>query len=241
MKAAHHALNIICFFLPFSFVPLIPTVADASDLKGIRRNNQGVGRFKAEKYHEAYDQFVQGLGELPFQAEPHYNLGRVYYENKDYEKALKESLTAERLAHTPEMKFLSLFQAGAAAASMKKVDKALELYQAALELAPESKETKTNIELLLAGGQGGGGEDQQQDQNGDPKDQKKDGQGEKDQEKKQDQPRQNPKQQPKQFKSEQLSKKDVENILDELKQQEEQIRAKFQREGAKDAPKDKDW
>lgn len=221
-------------------IVLLPTISDGGELTGIRRNNQGVGRFKAEKYNEAYDQFVKGLSELPFQAEPHFNLGRVYYENKEYEKALKESLTAERIATTPEMKFLSLFQAGAAAGAMKKVDRALEYYQAALEFAPESKETKTNIELLLAGGQGGGGEDGQQDPNGDPKDKDKDGQG-KEQEKKQDQPRQNTKQQPKQFKSEQLSKKDVENILDELKQQEEQIRAKFQREGAKDAPKDKDW
>lgn len=215
--------------------------ASAWDLRGIQRNNEGVRKFRDEKINDAYERFAQGLGDLPFQPDLHYNLGRAYFENKEYEKAVKESLTAERLSNIPELKFHALFQAAAASAALKKIDEALAFYQRALEFNPDSKETKTNIELLLAGGQGSGegGEPQEKPQDGDKQNEPKDGNGQKPQE----QPKsgQQPRPTPRPFKSESLGKKDVENILDELKQQEEQIRAKFQREGAKDSPREKDW
>jgi hypothetical protein len=38
-----------------------------------------------------------------------------------------------------------------------------------------------------------------------------------------------------------LSQQDVGRILEEIKRQEDQVREKMQREGGKDAPRDKDW
>jgi tetratricopeptide (TPR) repeat protein len=203
-------------------------------LRGIQNNNSGVKRYNGEKMTEAYDEFARGLADLPFQPEVHYNLGRTLFENKEYKRSYQESMTAAKLAEKdPEIHFHSLFQAASAKAADKKVDEALALYQQALELKPDSKETKTNIELLLAGGAGSG-------DGGEPS-QDKQGQGEGEEQPQNPRQVENPRSTPRPFKSQDLSKKDVENILDELKSQEENIRAKFQREGAKDAPNDKDW
>ena len=213
--------------------------AFAFDLRGIQSNNEGVKRFSDERLGESYNSFVKSLADMPFQPEVHYNLGRTFFENKEYEKAYQESMVASRFAgdKNKEIKFLALFQAAAALAEQKKVDEAIEHYQQALELNPESKEAKTNIELLAQQQQGGGGGGEQQEQ------QKQDGDGQGQNQADQPRTNQNPdqKKQPRAFKSEELSKKDVENILDELERQEEQIRAKFQREGSKEAPKGKDW
>lgn len=221
-----------------------PAGSWAFELRGIRSNNAGVSAYAEKKYSEAFDRFARGLVDLPFDPRVHYNVGRTFLENKEYEKAYQESMVAAKLAvKDPDTKFLALFQAASALAMQKKVDEAIATYQEALEIKPDSVETKTNIELLISqAGQGGGdGDPNQQPQQGDKQ---KEGQGEGDQQnpppppqKKADSPRSTPRP----FNSEELSKKDVENILDELRSQEENIRAKFQREGSKDAPKDKDW
>lgn len=219
-------------------VDLISVDAHAFDLRGIQNNNRGVKRYSEERLNESYSAFISSLGDLPFSPEVHYNLGRTFFENKEYEKAHKESMIAAKYAEQKsETRFQALFQAAASLAELKKVDEAIALYQEALEIKPESIETKTNIELLTAQQQGGGqGEQQQQDQQS-----QGDGQGQQDKQDQQGDKQQEQKKQPKPFKSENLSKKDVENILDELERQEEEIRAKFQREGSKDKPKDKDW
>ena len=125
---------------------------------------------------------------------------------------------------------------------------ALDAYQKSLESNPNSIEAKQNIELLVAAGEGegeGDGDDKKPQDGKDKKDQKdqkdqkpKDGEGPKPPE-----PPKGPqgKPTPKPFKSDNLSQQDVGRILEELKQQEDKIREKMQREGAKEAPRDKDW
>lgn len=95
----------------------------------------------------------------------------------------------------------------------------------------------------------------QQSKDGDKKDQKNDpnkgdqekedqnkDQGDKD--KKPEQPKQvqgSPKYKPRPFQGKELSEGDVKKILGELKQQEEKIRAEFNRKEVKEQPRDKDW
>lgn len=230
--------------------------AQAGELRGILRNNEGVKKLEAGRKVEAYDRFTDALADLPFAGEVHYNLGNSFLENKEFDKAMSEYRQAVKLApgdsaREKDLRFKALFNAGVAAAEGKKVDEALGLYQQALDTRPESIEAKTNIELLTRQQQGGGeGENQdKKDPKGDQqnKDKKNDGQDNKDQDKKgQDKKEQQsqqpkPKPTPKPFKSEHLDQQDVNKILEELKRQEEQIRARMQREGAKDAPRDKDW
>ncbi|MDX9730138.1 MAG: VWA domain-containing protein [Bdellovibrionales bacterium] len=221
-----------------------PRVAWADEFAGVRQNNAAVRQYGEERYVEALDGFTQALTDLPDRAEVHYNIGTAFMANKDDEKALTEFDVALRSAPSTDLQYKIHFNRAQIFATAKKTPEALDSYQKALKIRPDSIEVKTNIELLMAGGEGEGegddqsekndqnqGQDQkQQDQKQDPKD----GQDDK-------QKGPPPKPTPQPFKSEQLSPQDVGRILEELKRQEDQIRERMQREGAKDSPREKDW
>ncbi len=222
----------------FVIIMICASGASAGEFRGILKNNEGVKNFKNKRSVEAYDNFTQALGDMPFQAELHLNLGDAFSEHKEYDKAMQEFDTATRLTQSPPLKFAALYNAAEAASQKKEIDLALNYYQQALDLNPDSKEVKTNIELLLAGGQGGSGE-QAQDQK--KKDDQSDGGQQQQKPKQNGQGQQQQKPKPKPYNSNDVSEQDVGRILEELKRQEEDIRAKMQREGAKDVPKAKDW
>lgn len=135
------------------------------------------------------------------------------------------------------MKFYILFNLGVLHSQESQIDQALNRYQQALELQPESKEIKTNIELLFQQQQQQQGQKSQQGNQGDNPDQNKDQQEEKEQQNeknpdnKQNQDKQNQEQQD--FKSKNLSKDDVRKILEELKNQENKIRMNEYQKGDK--------
>lgn len=228
-------------FTLVSILFLISSAAGAGELKGIWLNREGVRAFTEERGTDAYNYFAQSLAEIPFSPEAHFNLGTTYYANKEFEKAQKEFEQAADLAkaaNNPEAEFLSHFNAAVSSTEEKKIDEALDSYQKALAIKPDSVEVKTNIELLTQSQSGGGGEDN--------KDQKQDEGGKGDQQPKPqpnqgDQQKQQPKPQPKPFDSKEMSQQDVNRIVEELKRQEGQIRAKFQNEKMKSAPNEKDW
>lgn len=237
----------------FATSMVVPATLQANDLRGIWQNNQGVRKFDGKRSVEAYDRFNDAMVDLPFSPEVHYNLGNSFLTNKEYDKALNEYSQATRFStgnskKERDTRFKALFNSAVVLTELKRIDEAIDQYQRALEINPDSIETKTNIELLAQSQSGGGeGQDQEkkQDQGGDKKDQKQ-GQGDQDQEKQQQpqQPQnqgQKPKPSPRPFKSEDLSQQDVNRILEELKRQEDSIREKMNKEGSKDAPKDKDW
>lgn len=161
------------------------------------------------------------------------------------------------------------FNLGVYFGSKKKVEEALKYYQAALDILPTSIETKTNIELLTQSQQQDGKGDSQnqknqpdqkdqkdqqnKDQNGKDqqnKDQQKDQNGKDDQQKKDPQDEQgkndqkresSAKYKPRPFKGEQLNENDVKKILGELRNQEQKIRANFDKKEQKDSGHEKDW
>lgn len=224
--------------------------AQASELGAMLKNNDGVRKFEEKKSLEAFDRFNDALAEAPFSPEVHYNIATTFLNNKEYEKAVSEYRQAidnskGSSARAKETRFRSRFNMAVALTELKKIDEALEAYQQALAENPDSKEAKTNIELLTAAGGGGGeGDDQKQKQDkGDKKDNQQGKGKDEDKDKKQqpqnDQPKQKPT--PKPFKSEELSQQDVGKILEELKRQEEQIRARMQNDKVKDGAPGKDW
>jgi Ca-activated chloride channel family protein len=229
--------------------------AEAGELRGVLKNNEGVRKFGSKNSAQAFEDFTGALSDLPFSGEVHFNIGNSFLIRREYEKALSEYGQAEKNAagdsrRERETRFRALFNKAVALTELKKTDEALEAYQKALGIYPESVETKTNIELLTAGGGGSGGDDDKDDKKdkddkgkGKPKDDK-DKKDDKDgKEKKKEEPKEvvNPRSTPKPFKSEELSQQDVKRILEELKRQEAQIRAKMQNEQRKDAPPEKDW
>lgn len=215
--------------------------ATASEFSGVRRNNTAKGHFEAERPVEALDGFSKSLEELPDRPEVHFNIATSFMALKDDDKALKEFDVALRMNPSPELAFKIYFNRAQILATKKNTPGALDSYQRALEIQPNSNEVKTNIELLMAAGEGGGDGDEKSDKK-DPnkQDPKGDGQNQK-QDQQQPQQGPTPKPTPRPFKSEQLSNQDVNRILEELKRQEDQIREKMQREGGKDAPREKDW
>jgi Ca-activated chloride channel family protein len=226
----------------------------------IESNNEGLKHYKAEEFPEAFNSFADALGRDPFNPKYHLNLGDAFLKGGDIPKALAEYESASQNPKVdPETKFQSLFNAGNAAVESKDMAKALDYYQRALEIKPDSVETKTNIELALKEDKKQNKSDENKDQDkkgGGDKDQKdkkdgKDGKDKKDKDQKKDQPKPSqsngpqptPRPVPHGFKSESLNENDVQRILEELKRQEQEIRARQYKEN-KNVPEnqiEKDW
>jgi Ca-activated chloride channel family protein len=240
----------------------LPAQAREAGWKSVRLNQEGVLLLKAQNFAAAQERFIRALAENPMMAALHINLGLTFLGLQQMEKAEASFATAARLADSEELRFIAYYNLGELQGKAKKTDEALRYYQAALNLKPDSRETKVNIELLIQDqqkqDQGGQGEQDDKDQkdkkdqqdqkdqkdNKDSKDSKQDkDQDQQDKEKDGDKPKQYQKEkpQPKPFKSEELTQGDVNKILGELKQQEQKIRSEFNRRDVKEKPRDKDW
>jgi len=191
--------------------------------------------------------------------------------NEEALKSLQEALKLAEEQKDLAAQFAIRYNLGVYYGSQQKVPDALENYQAALEINPTSIETKHNIELLIQShknnqSKDGNKNNDQQNKDGQSKDQKnkdgkddKDKKDQKDQDKKdKDNPDQDKKDQdskdkdkdkmqnspqykPRPFKGDQLSEGDVKKILGELKNQEQKIRANFEKKERKDSKNEKDW
>lgn len=217
----------------------------------------GSKNMKAGEVSEAQKDYLEALGVDPFVSELHINLGLTYQSLKQPDSALQSYESAERWARNPVASFAARFNQGVLRGEAKKVEEALQAYQRALDIKPDSMEAKTNIELLIQqkqsqSGEGenkeqnqGGGQGQQGQKNQDQKDKDKKDKDKKDQDKDQnkDQKKEyenSPQYKPREFKGD-LSEQDVKKILGELKQQEQKIRGQFHRGEIKEKPNEKDW
>lgn len=230
-------------------------------LRTIQLNNQGAKLMQEQKPEEAIGKFSRALETDPGLGAIHVNMGVAFEQLGQPEKALQAYRTAEKIGDDPRSKFMALFNQGALHQKAKKTDEALKAYHAALDVNPESRETKINIELLIQSqqseqkqgeGEGESKDDKDQKDNKDKKDQKGKGQDDKDKkeqdpkkdgEQKKEQPKEYAKNkpQPRPFKSDDLSPGDVKKILGELRNQEQKIRSEYNKREVKESPRDKDW
>ena len=252
-------LNLTFLFILISWVSHAEEISEkmrsAPTPKSVWNNREGIQAFKGNSPTVAQEKFVQGLSATPFEAKLHLNLGLSFETLGQNEKAQAAYETALKFAQDDETKFVANFNLGQMQQKAKNKDEALKYYQEALKYQPNSVETKTNIELLTQDGQGGGGQGDQQkkdqqdkDGKGDSQQQQADGDKEKEQKDKdgqgqQDKPKQygKNKPQPQKFKSEELTQGDVNKILGEIKQQEQKIRADFNKREVKEQPNAQDW
>lgn len=212
--------------------------APATTLKAWSHNRKGIQNLGQKNYYPAHQEFMRALETDPLNPYVQMNLGLTFEANEEFakaEKAYRGVLLLEK--ENSELRFQALFNLAGALARQQKIDEALAMYQAALEIQPESLEVKTNIELLWQGG-GGGGQGNNKDEQ--DKEQQGNNQQKREQSLNQPQPDQQ-KQQPKPFNSQDLSKEDVKRILDEIKNQEQSIRANEYEKGPKESAKGKDW
>lgn len=212
------------------FIFMCTDSALAQNLSAVNANRKGVTQLTEGQSYSAMNEFLNALESEPFNAIVHLNLGLAFEMNKEPDKAHKEYQQALKYAKDPETRFFANFNSGQVVGDSN-VDLALSYYQAALEDNPNSLETKQNIELLTQQSQGKG--------KGNKKDQKDN--SEDDQEQDPNAQRTNePREKPKPFDSKEMTEDDVKRILQELKNQEQSIRARQEKQG-KEAPLGKDW
>ena len=224
----------------------LPQLAFAQPLKSIFLNNDGTKDLKEQRISMAQQNYLKALSESPDNYVARLNLGVAFVFNEEIDKARKEFEIPLRATNTsPEIRYLAHFNAGRAYHQEKKTDEALKHYQDSLKYQKDSLQAKANIELLvqqqMGQGQGGSG-DEEQDQN--PKDQDQENQGGgKDDNKEQQDPKdgENEKEKEKPNKPQDLSDKDIEKILEELKNQEQKIRALEYGKKQKEDPNGKTW
>lgn len=230
------SLRLGCANLGMGLLLLLTSgVGEAATVKSFARNREGIHSFKNKNMFQAFQRFSKALEDDPLNPEIQLNLARVFEENEEFEKAETGYRAALKLLPANSTRrFEALFNWAGTLAKLKRIDEALLAYQGALEMDPDSVEVKTNIELLWQGGGGGGGGKDKNDKNDKSQQGNKDQQGQGD-------PDQKDQKKPKPFDSQQLSKDDVKRILDEIKNQEQNIRAQDYEKGAREMPKGKDW
>ncbi len=204
----------------------------ATTINSYLRNREGVREYNKKSYFPAQQKFMKALEDDPLNPQVQMNLARTFEAAEDFEKAEKAYRgVLQILPPDSTLRFEVLFNWAGVLAKLKRIDDALGAYQAALALDADSVEVKTNIELLWQGGGGGGGDgDQDKDQKQDQK-----GQGNR----REGDPTNKGNEKPK-YQGE-VSPDDVKRILDEIKNQEQNIRAQEYQKQGKDMPKAKDW
>lgn len=208
--------------------------AEFATLRGWYHYKQALKAISEERYGRGLEAISQALLYDPQASELQNAIGLAFAKTEQWDQAEKAFAVAESLAKSPEEQFTARFNKGVIYQAQQQVDPALEAYLKALEIKPDSKETKINIELLIQQMQGKGKGQSDSDEPSDGSE------GNKDPE--QDPQRyQQPKPQPKQFKSEELSQTDMKRILEELRNQEQKIRSEFNKKDQKDQPREKDW
>jgi tetratricopeptide (TPR) repeat protein len=192
------------------------------------------------KYDQALQHSLKALEADPMQPELHINLGNSLEGLGAVQKAIDAYGVAGKISEDPSIQFQVEFNQAQALAKVKKVDEALVHYQKALDFIPDSREVKTNIELLMSSSGGKGGKDKDKDQD------QKEGDGEGDQQKEPQKFAENKPQDKKQPQN--LSQADVKKILEELKQQEQRIRGEYYKQGQREqkqkpgeGKREKDW
>lgn len=256
-----HIINVL--ILPV-IIFLVSGCADYKSpaLKTLYLDYQAGRDIKNEKYEEALQKYYSLLEADGDRASIHSNIGVLLNGIQKPDEALKSLQYALKLAEAsanPEMIFKIHYNLGVYYGALKKVPEALSHYQAALDMITDSPEIKTNIELLMQQQK----QDQKQNKNQSEqkdkkpesdKDKKPDSDKDSDKDKESD-PRKNeqeqenkkkqssPKYQPRPFKGDELSEADVKKILGELKNQEQKIRANFDKKEKKGKEKnnEKDW
>lgn len=228
------------WLLIFSLVIFVQELRAFDSPSVVYKNNKAVDLFTEEKVLESRMSLEKEVVNHPKGGALHYNLGVAHENSKEPEKALKEYISASKNAEDKELQFQANFNAARLYGEQKDIPSALKYYQAALEIKPDSEEVKNNIELLFQGN-GGGGSDSDKQQKSDQQDQKENKDQQQQPQPQQPQNNQQKKQAPKPFDSKDLSEQDMRKILNELKRQEEQIRAKINNQKSKETPIEKDW
>lgn len=187
--------------------------------------NQGNELYKEGKYKEAVDQYKIAVTKNPGDATAQYNLGNALYKNNTTDSAIKAYDKAIAFSKTNKEKAAAWYNKGVALQNEKKLADCIEAYKTALKLDPTDEDARLNLQKAL-------------------QDRKKEEQQKQDQKKKEEKKQPQKKDQPQQPKPQQskMTKKEAEEKLKALLQQEKNLQDKLKKTDAQSLEKpEKDW
>lgn len=187
---------------------------------------KGNEEYKQKKYSEATVNYKKAIEKAPANADAQYNLGNALYKENNPADAIKAYDKAVELSKNKKDRAEALYNKGVALQNNKKLPECIEAYKNALKLNPDDEDARLNLQKAL----------QQQKQQEKQKQDNKKKDDKKQQPKNQQQPQQ-PKPQPSK-----MTKKEAEEKLKALMQQEKNLQDKLKKADAQSPYKpEKDW
>ena len=215
----------LAMLLVLTFAVSIASAQQGNENKSIKEGNDAYRKAEFDKASGAYG---QALKKNPRNATANFNNGNALYKSGKKEESVQAYDHAINLFETPSSKGNAYYNKGVVLQQAKKLPECIEAYKQALILDPGNEDARQNLQKALQ-------QLQQQQQKQKKEDQQ---QQKKQQDKKQDQDKQK---EPKQQQSK-LTKKDAEEKLKALMQQEKNLQDKLHKINQATVTKpEKDW
>lgn len=216
-------------FLPLAFC-ILPFFSVAQDDKTIIK--KGNDAYNKNEFDKAVEQYQKVTTKTPANATAQFNLGNALYKTDKKDEAISayENAVANSVAKSEKSK--AFYNKGVVLQNNKKLPECIDAYKNALKLDPQDDDARQNLQKALQQLK-----QQQEQQKKDNKQQKKP----KEDEKKKEQQKQKEQEQPKPQPSK-ITKKDAEEKLKALLQQEKNLQDKLRKVNTASPNKpEKDW
>ena len=235
-------IRIILFLLSLLSVPAM-TFAQKQERMHLRKGN---ALFEDSAYVDAEIEYRKALDADPKSVKAKYNLGNALANQEKTDDALKEYISAAMAAKTKEEKARIYHNAGVALQKQKKYGECIEAYKNALKANPADDETRYNLALAQKMLKDQQQQQQQQNEQQDKKDQQQQQQDQKQNQNNQNDKKDNEQENQDQQQSQpqqQMSKENAEQVLNAVKQEEQNVRDKVQKQmqNASSRSLEKDW
>jgi tetratricopeptide (TPR) repeat protein len=254
LKTGQPSFFSFLFLTLFLILTFFPSLSFADRLS--RKNTKGNKLYEQEKYSDAAKEYLDAQLESPKSAELNYNLGSANFKLKKYDKAFECYQKAAQTPNRPlEQKVQfnmgnTLYKWGeqeigeGKQEGMQRWTQAIDSYKKALDMNPDDKDAKYNLEYVRR--------KIKEMSKREPQDQKQQQkQKQKEQPQKQDQQKQDQKQKPDSTKQQQeqqqkpkpgeMNKEQAQRLLDAFKDQEKDMQKKKAVQPSQRMTIDKDW
>ena len=181
---------------------------------------EGNAAYKKNDYATATDAYSQVLKKNPANATAQFNIGNALYRSQKTDESIAAYDNAVKGLNKPVQKANAFYNKGVVMQNNKKIPECIEAYKNALKLSPNDDDARQNLQKALQQQKQQQQKDKKQDQN-------------KDKQKKQDEPKPQPSK---------ITKKDADEKLKALMQQEANLQNKLHKVNAAAVNKpEKDW
>ena len=111
-------------------------------------NEDGNKLYQEKKYQSALQKYQEAKAKDPENPTIRYNTGNALYQLNQYQEAAKDFEKASKTAKDTEIKEKALYNYGNSLYRLGQFEKAIDSYQKALEINPNDKDAKYNLEFL---------------------------------------------------------------------------------------------